>query len=80
MICRWAEETYGLDSVVAVRFDFEDDGDYSELTPGEGPYLNLTITYLGKQGAGPRRHKREEAVYDTSLIREILAFALKSPA
>jgi hypothetical protein len=73
MLCRWAEQTYGIAGVVDVQFEMRDDGDYSELTPGDGPYMEVTITYLGKQGVGPQRHKRRERHYDTALVREILA-------
>jgi hypothetical protein len=76
MICRWAEATYDLVSVTAVEFDMQDDGAWSDETPGEGPYMRVTITYLGKQGAGSQKHMRTDTVYDTNLIREILKFAL----
>lgn len=74
MCCRWAEQKYGYDKVVAVDFDFRDDGDYSELTPGEGPYMQVTITWQGK---GDQRYRKVDMAYDAALIREILAFALE---
>lgn len=79
MLCRWAEKKYGLASVTRVEFTFHDDGDYSELTPGDGPYMRVTVSYLGSQGKGPQTHKRvADTVYDTGLIREILDFAMGS--
>jgi hypothetical protein len=75
LLCRWAEQRYALASVVKVDFEFADDGDYSDLTPGEGPYMRVMITYLGKGGEGPQQHRREDAVYNTALIREVMEFA-----
>lgn len=75
LLCRWAQSKYGLDDVVAVAFEFGDHGDYSELTPGDGPFLEVTIAH-GGSGLLMRR----EAVYDASLIREILAFKIDGEA
>lgn len=70
MICCWAEATYGLESVTDVAFDFKDDVAWSDETPSDGPYMNVTITHLNGQ------QQYASAVYDTTLIRDILKFAL----
>lgn len=76
MLCRWAEDQFGHATVVAVDFAFEDDGDYSEVTPGDGPYMSITVTYLGRGGGGSRQHTTRHVRYDTALIREILRHAV----
>lgn len=79
IVCRWAEWKYELpaQSVVKVEFEFEDDGDYSEVTPGDGPYLSVTITFTGSKSPTGQRYTQRQTTYDTALIREILAFGVQ---
>lgn len=77
LLCRWAEKKYGLHAVEKVDFEFRDDGDWSEVTPGDGPYMAVVVTYrTAKSGEQTYTKQMDEAHYDTALIREILAFGV----
>lgn len=68
--CRWAEKQYGLSDVTKVEFEADDDGPISEITPGEGAYVRVVITY----GSNSRRVEKKEW-WVTDLINSILEVA-----
>lgn len=79
MLCRWAEKKYGLHEVTGVEFDMRDDGAWSEYTPSDGPYMEVTIKWRSEK-SGAQTYTKKDTYYDAALIREILAFGLEGKA
>jgi hypothetical protein len=64
--CRWAGKRYGLPGVTRVDFDLATEGPWSEVTPDEHAYLEVTVTYADGQ-------KIHEEDWSPDLLNSILA-------
>jgi hypothetical protein len=71
MLCRWAEQKYGLPRVLKVEFEFDEGWGGTDITPGDPARIDLYVTTPDK-----RTRVDSDLEFIPALIREIVEFSL----